>query len=72
MSVDMFEVPGDRLRELTEAANQPNLGRATTRQLLEELKARFQVNHLKNAEDAAQWLLDGLNETNLRYRTVDH
>lgn len=46
-----------------------NLGLATTQQMLEELAARFR--ELPNALGSVGWLLEGLSEKHLNYRTVD-
>lgn len=59
--------PWKELPTCTEA----HLRLATTREMLEELRTRFMANHLHNATDAVAWLLTGLSETNLNYRTVD-
>jgi hypothetical protein len=56
----------------------PRLGLATTRQLLQELKARGEVSAtvgeypgaMKNLEIVAEMLLDNLPEQMLNYKTV--
>lgn len=60
------------------ASNEPRLGLATTRQLLEELESRGRVDHVHTGSSAAlalglhaDALMKTLPEKLLRYRTVD-
>lgn len=53
--------------------DQPNLGLATTDQLLHELEVRFEVSGRLAAHDAVAWVRKtALDSEALAYRTVDH
>lgn len=59
--------------ELRDARSKPNLGLATTDQLLHELEVRFEVSGRLAAHDAVAWVhKTALDSEALAYRTVDH
>lgn len=69
---DRAKEAGDKLMELiSESLDQPNLGLATTGQMLDELRARGEVAGIEELEQGALALLSTLPMDQLKYRTVD-